>query len=83
MKTIYKYEIPVGGGEVMIPNNAKILSVGAQGDSLMLWAEVNPDRSEVPRRFEVFGTGHEIREYMGTERQFIGTALMGPYVWHI
>ncbi len=83
MKTIYKYEIPIGGGEVNLPDDAKILSVGAQGKSLFLWAEVSPERSEYPRHIEVFGTGHQITYDVGISREFIGTAFMGPLVWHV
>ena len=83
MKTIYKYEIPVGGGEVNLPDDAKILSVGAQGKSLFLWAEVSPERSEYPRHIEVFGTAHQITCDVGISREFIGTAFMGPLVWHV
>ena len=83
MNTIYKYEIPVGGGAIQMPNSAKILSVGVQGESLMLWAEVDPERSEYARLFEVFGTGHKILSDMVTSREFIGTAFMSDLVWHV
>jgi hypothetical protein len=84
MRTIYKYEIPVGGGEVILPNNAVILSAGAQGDALFLWAEVDSAENwQFPREIEVFGTGHPIPEDMGISRRFIGTAFMGPFVWHV
>ena len=74
--------MPVGGA-IYMPNGAKILSVGVQGLSLMLWAEVDPKRTEYPRHFEVFGTGHELHSDIGTSREFIGTAFMEDLVWHI
>ena len=83
MKTIFKYEIPGGGGEVLLPVDAVILTVAGQGDSLFLWAEVDPDVVHHARRFEVLGTGFQIREEMGRERQFIGTAFLGPFVLHV
>ena len=83
MITIYKYRIPVGGGVVELPNIAEILSVGAQGEDLFLWVQVNTDTPKIERYFEVFGTGHEI-DYEGVRsRRFIGTAFMGPFVWHV
>jgi len=83
MNTIYKYEIPVGGGAIQMPNSAKILSVGVQGESLMLWAEVDPERSGYQRQVEVFGTGHPIRNEMCVSREFIGTVFMSDLVWHV
>ena len=83
MNTIYKYKIPVGGDSIAMPEGAKILSVGVQGDSLMLWAEVNPHRKKYPRQVEVFGTGHEIHSNMWVSREFIGTVFMSDLVWHV
>tara|TARA_R110002020_G_scaffold193923_1_gene394506 strand:- start:4226 stop:4492 length:267 start_codon:yes stop_codon:yes gene_type:complete len=83
MKIIYKYEIPVGGGNIKMPYVSTALSVGVQNGSLMLWAEVDPDSSDVTSRFEVFGTGHDIPEDMGVSRRFIGTAFMDSLVWHV
>ena len=39
-KVIYKYELHPGLCSVMLPDGYKILSVGFQGDVLMLWALV-------------------------------------------
>ena len=83
MRTIHKYEIPVAGGEVIMPSGAKILSVGAQGGSLFLWAEVDTERYTQPKCIEVFGTGDEIPYNRKISREFIGTAFMGPFVWHV
>ena len=88
MRTIYKYEIPVDGNLVSMPIDSQILSVGAQGESIVLWVEVDTERPECHRYFEVFGTGHAIPDNrmhsdMGVSRKFIGTVFMGPFVWHV
>jgi hypothetical protein len=90
MKTIYKYELKPQHGTalvepIMMPNNAKILSVGNQCESMCLWAEVDPEASELAFNFEVFGTGHTITEDMGVDREFIGTVFMhnAALVFHV
>jgi len=83
MKTIYKYEIPAWGGAVTLPSGAKILTVGTQLDGLYLWAEIHTDNPPCVRHFEVFGTCHTMREDMGVDRNYLGTAFMGDFVWHV
>ena len=82
MKTIYKYEL-MSDGKLMLPNGATVLRVAAQGDAICLWAEVDPERSQLERYFEVFGTGHEIPEGMGIDRVYLDTVFMGQYVFHV
>ena len=82
MKKIYKYEI-LTDGKLMLPNGAIVRKVAAKGESICLWAEVDPDRSTLERFFEVFGTGHEMPEGMGIDRVYIDTVLMGPFVFHV
>jgi hypothetical protein len=82
---IYKYEISPKC-DLQLPRGALVLSVGCQGDSLFLWAEVQPEaREKESRHFVVYGTGHEIPETAGVVRKFIGTAQMhgGSLVWHV
>ncbi len=83
--TIWKYPLLVTDRQdVRMPLNAAILSVQMQGETLCLWALVNPVAPLVLRTFEVFGTGHpiahsdEIRKYIGTV-QSPGRSL----VWHV
>lgn len=65
MRTIYKYPLPFNDiSEVQLPKDAKILSVGAQGNSLlsrrlMLWVLVESNQTEMSTRtFRILGTGH-------------------------
>lgn len=56
------------------------LFVAAQGARLTLWGEVNPLREDSERRFIVYGTGQEVQ---GRSKNYIGSAVCGPYVWHV
>jgi hypothetical protein len=81
VKTVFKFEIdPVC--EKMIPLDAKILSVGSQGDQVVLWAEVETDNQMTTRKFRGFGTGHEIASDLNLS--FIGTVqFQNGMVFHI
>tara|TARA_R100000951_G_scaffold115091_1_gene122045 strand:+ start:417 stop:734 length:318 start_codon:yes stop_codon:yes gene_type:complete len=90
MRTIYKYQLKTQPctyrtEAVLMPNDAKILHVGAQGDEMFVWAEVDTERSVIGFEFEVFGTGHEMYEDMGVERNHIGSLMMhdGDLVFHV
>lgn len=89
METIWKFEIEPKDGviEIMMPKDAEVLSTGAIGDNVFVWAKFSTDEGteSEPRYFEVFGTGHNIPVDMGIDREFIGTAFMydGSLVWHI
>lgn len=84
MKTIFKYSIPITDDPLVdLPKGAKFLSIGAQGELLFLWAEVDDDKRErVPMQLHIRGTGHEMK---GNEGAFITTVIMygGALVWHI
>ena len=82
MKTIYKYSIdPLF--RTMLPEGAKVLSVGSQGSGMFLWALVDPNAPKVERTFDVYGTGHTVDYHDGME--FIGTVMMegGALVFHV
>lgn len=71
---IYKYAIPAEDSfKILMPKDAKILSVQTQDGMPHFWAEVNPEAEQEERNFEMFGTGHEISYDMGVERKYIGT----------
>jgi hypothetical protein len=86
MQTIHKYELkfpPKNGDAVNVdmPIGAEILTAREQGDSICVWALVDPSKAKIPRFFQVFGTGWEIRS--GEERKFLGTAFLGGLVFHV
>lgn len=58
---IYKYKLPLSGVPfaVSMSQGAKLLSAQMQNGFPVLWAEVTDDEPEL-RRFQWFGTGHEV-----------------------
>lgn len=90
MRTIYKYEIPVGERDVQVQmlRGAKILSIGQQGDphTIVVWAEVeNDEPAMVSRFFQIYGTGHPFDPLTTIDGEFIGTVNNHPIplVWHV
>lgn len=82
MHTIYKYPIRVTDfQEVMMPKGAKILSTEFQNAALCIWAMVDTEAEDEPRVIEIHGTGNPVCPT--NKREFIGTVLMGPLVWHV
>lgn len=94
MKRVFKYELcritEVHGGvsspdevTVRLPRGAVVRSAGNQRDTLVVWAEVDPDALKYPRRFKLVKTGEEIGQRINYV--FIGTVLFfdGEYVVHV
>lgn len=85
-EVIWKIEIPAHEiSSIEIPHMGEILSVGGQGDSVVIWVkflEEYKERLDI-RHFEVYGTGHSIPG--GINRKFIGTVQLygGSLVFHI
>ena len=74
MQSVYKYKVIPYAWATLLPDGAKILSVGEQDDEVYVWALVNPAiPAETPRRIRAYGTGHPIED---GERVFIGTVQM-------
>lgn len=67
--------------KVEMPSGAQVLRVDIQGDEIQLWALVDPESPTHTRTFEVYGTGHEIKE---GKLNFISTFFVrgGTYVFH-
>jgi len=84
MKAIYKYQLTGGETEVEMPCGARVLAVQCQGNTLCLWAEVDPDEKAMTKRmFKVIGTGEFTEDREATARIYIGTVQAGIFVWHI
>ena len=80
MKVIFKYELT---SEVLLPKGALILRAGTQGDTMFIWALIDPNEKEhIEREFIVVGTGHPF-EYEYLKHRFVDTVFDGPFVWHI
>ena len=78
---IWKYELAITELQLIdVSIDAEFLSVDNQRGQLCLWIMLDPLQKTHRRRIEVFGTGHEMDL---AKRKFIGTVLIGSFVWHV
>ncbi len=83
MRTIWKFGLNRGDAvRIQMPQNARVLAAGVQGNDFVVWAVVDPSAPTVARRFAIRGTGHPV-EPRTAEAAFINTVFMGPLVFHI
>lgn len=89
MKQIWKYELDATDSPVVrMPIGSQSLSVGMQGDTLIVWALVDPERDEQLERFRfrVAGTGDFVEAIMESWK-FLGTVKnrngIARHVWAI
>ncbi len=83
MTKIYKYVLETTDSQyVNMPAEAEVLCVQTQHGTPCIWARVDPDAPTHPRRFLVFGTGHEITGYPG---RYVGTYQIdgGALIFHV
>ena len=82
MNQIFKYALRVADGPqaIEMPGGARILCVQNQHGNLALWALVDDSLKPDRRKFFVVGTGQDFDENM---TQYIGTAQIGAFVWHV
>jgi len=73
--------------EIRMPSGSQILSVqrDEKTNQPCIWALVYPDNQLESRFFELFGTGHEVKNDMGIERKYIGTYQYqrGEFIGHL
>ena len=79
MRTIWKFPLDKVGPTEM-REGAKIVHAGTQDGILCLWAEIDPSRPVVTRRFIVVGTGHALPE---AYCEHLLTWQEPPFVWHL
>lgn len=72
-KEIWKFTLEPGK-PLQMPYDARVLSVGAQGDQITLWALVSPTRGREERLFIAVPTGVEVDNL--TLGRFVGTVQM-------
>ena len=92
MKTIWKYRLDDKENVVELPQGAQVLSAGAQGNQIYIWALIDEafasgDAPRDKRTFEVLGTGWEGVD-LSPCAAFIGTVQMpntivGTLVFHV
>lgn len=82
--TIHKFPLTVDGDQVLLmPSNAKFLSVQIQRGSPVLWALVNLDNEERNYHIKTKGTGHDCNDtYLDT---YIDTyqLVRGEFIGHV
>lgn len=82
-ETIWKFELaPEDRQSVIMPRGARIISAGAQGDRICVWAVVDPLRATHPRGFLIVGTGHALNS---EGWDFVDTVQLadGALVFHV
>lgn len=82
MITIHKFLVAVEDyPTIMMDPTARVVAVEQRsGLMLNLWAIVNTEHAEEPRKFAIHGTGHPIAD----GEVYIGTAPgMTGLVWHL
>ena len=82
MPTIWKYPLHPGTTQHNMPRGATVLHAQMQQGEPVLWALVEPSADQELRTFDVYGTGHGVRENAG---EYIATFQMdgGALVWHV
>jgi len=80
---VWKYPIHTAQEVISMPVESEILSAGAQGDQIFLWAKVDDShRAYEAREIIVAGTGHNLPE--GVDLEFLGTVQMpNGLVFHV
>jgi len=89
MKTIYKYPFEmVDSFNINVSKDAEVLTVQVQNHQPCIWVLTNPNAELVPKRFTIYGTGHDINtecknmKYIGTFQLHHGT-FIGHLFEHI
>lgn len=83
MRTIYKYALDITDVQrVEMPAGARLLHVANQRDELCLWALVDAARPTVDRFIGVVGTGNPAPD-IDDDADYVGTAQVGSFVWHV
>lgn len=78
---IWKFSLAVERrSTVRMPVGAQVLSVHVQRGVICLWAKCDPEMLIGNRHFTVVGAGYTMPSGL---REFIGTVLMPPFIWHV
>ena len=86
MRTIWKYRLEISGEQTLqMPRGAQILSVQAQGGTIVLYALVDPAKAKEDRAVNVVGTGFDITDRISADKRYLGTVPTdgGKFMWHV
>jgi hypothetical protein len=82
-KTIFKYNLKLGGNTISMPLGAQILTAQVQQGQLCIWVIVDQSESKKEDRYvQVFGTGHPL-PVKADVSDWIATVQDGSFVWHL
>lgn len=76
VRTIHKFPI---GQPIEAPADAKVVLIGAQGNRVCVWLEIETTKPTARRLFSMYGTGHPIPD----SAVHVGSFQDGSFVWHI
>lgn len=79
MKTVHKYTLDVETTLTM-PKGAQLLYVGEQRGEPHLWAMHETTQPTEERRFRIYGTGHEMKEW---PKAYVGSIQTTGLVLHV
>lgn len=82
MRQIWKYEVTPDQMWAEMPVGSQVLSAGAQGKSMVIWAMVDPEAEATEyRHFDIYGTGHSMNDNSGA---FVDTVqFANGLVFHV
>lgn len=82
--TIWKYTIDPKTTVTPMKAGAIILYAREQGNDVCVWAIVNPETEDEPRRIKVYGTGWGI-DTVSVSRRYLGSAHLegGALIFHV
>lgn len=79
-RTVWKFPLSWAAyQEIEMPEQARVVLVGMQGDTPTVWAECDTEATDEKRGFYVRGTGEVIRDGPA----HVGSFQQGPLVWHV
>ena len=81
MKTIWKFPLNRQYQKIKAPIE-RFLAVQKQGDTICVWAVVDPEKEDSSFGLFIIGTGWPLKE-LAEIGNYIGTVQDGIYVWHI
>ncbi len=78
---IWKYKLKNHAvTDICLPRDAKVLFIGAQGEDVFLWAQLDNTKPVLNRAFCSYATGQALPDY----GEYIGSAITSHMdVWHI
>lgn len=77
MKRVLKYHVVPDGDTIEMPRGARVLSAGAQGENLVVWALTDHVQANMEqRRVTVVSTGEYLTDELVVGCDFVGTVQM-------